>query len=925
MGRDIERQGAPNVDPYDADRVEQICHAALALEPTARAGFVADACAGDERMRREVESLLRHESKVDAFLVEPALLAAAQRIAEESERTLIGRQIGVYHVQSLLGTGGMGEVYSARDTKLNRLVAIKVLLPTLANDPDRLARFSREAQLLASLNHPHIAQIHGFENAGGLNALVMELVEGSTLADRITHGAIPIDEALVIAQQIAEALEAAHEQGIIHRDLKPANIKVRPDGMVKVLDFGLAKALGSEVTATLGISQSPTAAIGDSRVGVILGTAAYMSPEQVRGLSVDTRADIWAFGCVLYEMLTGRSPFTGQTVAETLSAILERDADWTLLPSSLPPRIRELLRHCLQKNLALRVQSIAEARDTLDQAQRGWNPWRIAAIAVAIVATLAVAAAVWWREPAPAADRSEWVQLTQFSDSVVQPALSPDGRMLAFIRGPSASSPQVPGQVYVKMLPDGEPVQLSNDGISKVSPVFSPDGLRIAYGTVSPSFEWDMWSVPALGGEPHPWLRNVSGLVWSGPGRILFSEMKKNPHMAVVTADEGRINQRDLYVPDHERGMAHRSYPSPDGMFVLVAEMDRNFFWMPCRLLPIDGRSAGRQVGPSGGGCTYATWSPDGKWMYFTSNAGGTYHIWRQRFPEGQPEQITSGPTEEEGIAMAPDGRSFVTAVAVQSVSAWLHDPDGERQILLEGNTVDVRFTADGKKLFYKVVKQASSSWDHSEIPGELRVMDLETGRSRIVTPGFQALNYDLSVDGQQIVMETADRDATSRFWIAAFEGASPPRPIPGVEGKEPRFGPNGDILFRRMEGPSGFVYRVRRDGTGMQKVFERPIFIFRGMSRDGRWIKAFTVPAANEGPSWQALPLDGGPSVPIAAYSWHWSATEDSVAISGPAVRRPELYRSAPVGAVLTAGTAGRSSFRAESRGTAGRASNRR
>jgi len=268
--------------------------------------------------------------------------------------------------------------------------------------------------------------------------------------------------------------------------------------------------------------------------------------------------------------------------------------------------------------------------------------------------------------------------------------------------------------------------------------------------------------------------------------------------------------------------------------------------------------------------------------MYFTSNAGGTYHIWRQRFPDGQPEQITSGPTEEEGIAMAPDGRSFVTAVAVQNVSAWLHDPNGERQIFLEGNTVDVRFTADGKRGFYKVVKQASSSWDHSDIPGELRLMDVETGRSEVVMPGFHALNYDLSVDGQQVVMEIVDRDGTSRLWIAAFDRPSPPRPIPGVEGKEPSFGLDGDIVFRSREGSSGFVYRVRPDGTGMQKVFERPIFLFRGMSRDGRWIKAFTVPAGNEGPSWQALPLGGGPSVPIYAYRWHWSANEDSVAISG-------------------------------------------
>ena len=844
----------------------------------ARPAYLAEVCNGDQALRHEVELLLTHHDQAASFLETPVMPLDDSPVTKSLE----GQCIGPYQIAALIGTGGVGEVYSARDTKLNRLVAIKVLLPALANDPDRLAWFSREAQLLASLNHPHIAQIHGFENADGLHALVMELVEGPTLADRITRGAISIDEALAMAKQIADAVEAAHEQGIIHRDLKPANIKVRPDGTVKVLDFGLAKALASDVTATQGSSQSPTVAIDATRVGVILGTAAYMSPEQARGLPVDTRADIWAFGCVLYEMLTGRRPFTGETIPETLAAILTREPDWNAFPSSTPAGIRELLRRCLQRDLALRVQNIAEARETIERAQRGWNRWRVAALSAAAVATLAVSAAVWWREPARPVDRSEWVQLTQFPDSVIHPALSPDGSMLAFIRSPSGSTPFGPGQVFVKRLPNGEPVQLTNDNLAKLSPVFSPDGSRIAYGTVNPgSFEWDMWTVPVLGGEPQPWLRNASGLVWSGPGRILFSEMKKNPHMGIVTAQESRIDQRDVYLPASGGGMAHRSYRSPDGRSVLVVEMDPNFFWMPCRLVVADG-SSGRQIGPAGGGCTFAAWSPDGRWMYFTSNAGGTNHIWRQRFPDGQPEQITSGPTEEEGIAMAPDGRSFVTAVAVQNVSAWLHDPNGERQILLEGNTVNVRFTADGTKLFYKVVKQASSSWDHSEIPGELRLMDLETGRSKVVMPGFQALNYDLSLDGQQVVMEIADRDGTSRFWIAAFDRASLPRPIPGVEGKEPRFGRNGDILFRRTEGSSGFVYRVRPDGTGMQKVFEKPIFIFGGMSRDGRWIKAFTVSAGNEGPSWRALPLDGGPSVPIGAYTWHWSANEDSVAISG-------------------------------------------
>ena len=738
-------------------------------------------------------------------------------------KSLEGQCIGPYQFAALIGTGGMGEVYSARDTKLNRLVAIKVLLPALANDPDRLAWFSREAQLLASLNHPHIAQIHGFENADGLHALVMELVEGPTLADRIAQGAIPIDEALAIAKQIADALEAAHEQGIIHRDLKPANIKVRPDGTVKVLDFGLAKALASDVTATQGISQSPTVAIDATRVGVILGTAAYMSPEQARGLPVDTRADIWAFGCVLYEMLTGRRPFTGETIPETLAAILEREPDWNAFPSSTPAGIRELLRRCLQRDLALRVQNIAEARETIEKAQRGWNRWRVAALSAAVVATLAVSAAVWWREPARPVDRSEWVQLTQFPDSVIHPALSPDGRMLAFIRSPSGSTPFGLGQVFVKLLPDGEPVQLTNDNLAKLSPVFSPDGSRIAYGTVNPGrFEWDMWTVPVLGGEPQPWLRNASGLVWSGPGRILFSEMKKNPHMGIVTAQESRIDQRDVYLPAHGGGMAHRSYLSPDGRSVLVVEMDHNFFWMPCRLVGADG-SPGRQIGPSGGGCTFAAWSPDGRWMYFTSNAGGTNHIWRQRFPDGQPEQITSGPTEEEGIAMAPDGRSFVTAVAVQNVSAWLHDPNGERQILLEGNTVNVRFTADGKTLFYKVVKQASSSWDHRETPGELRRDGL----------GNRALgSRDARISGAQLRPlrrrpAGRDGDCGSGWDVTVLDRSVRPRiaattdPGCGRQGAEIRtqrghlVPPHGRILWIRVSRSS------RRDGhaEGVRKT----------------------------------------------------------------------------------------------------------
>ena len=296
---------------------------------------------------------------------------------------VIGTRLGPYEIVAPLGAGGMGEVYRARDTKLGRDVAIKVLPTLFTSDPERRARFEREARLLAALNHPHIGAIYGLEDAdpsthsassgqagsgqAAVRALVLELVEGETLADRLTTGPLPVMEVLTIARQIAEALEAAHEKGIVHRDLKPANIKITPAAVVKVLDFGLAKACADDGSGP-DLSQSPTVTAGDTREGVILGTAAYMSPEQARGRSLDKRTDNWAFGCVLFEMLTGRSTFAGDTISDTIVAILERDPDWRLLPATTPSAIQHLLRRCLQKDLHRRLRDVGDARLDIEEA-----------------------------------------------------------------------------------------------------------------------------------------------------------------------------------------------------------------------------------------------------------------------------------------------------------------------------------------------------------------------------------------------------------------------------------------------------------------------------------------------------------------------------------------------------------------------------
>jgi serine/threonine protein kinase/Tol biopolymer transport system component len=848
-------------------KAEELFHAALEQTPDARQAFLDGTCNRDGNLRRQVDLLLLQERQAGSFLERPAIENLPFILTAAG--SLLGRQFGPYQIVSALGAGGMGEVYRAHDRQLGRDVAIKTLPHEFARDPKRLSRLRREARTLASLNHPNIAAIYGLEESE-VDCLVLELVEGEIL-----RGPLPIGTALDRAYQVAAALEAAHDKGIIHRDLKPANVKVTPQGRVKVLDFGLAKAIWwpegnqdySQLAAVKGV---------ESLAGQIVGTPGYMSPEQARGRDVDKRTDIWAFGCLLYELLTGKRAFPDVTPQDTIASVLEREPSWQALPAKTPAPVRELLRQCLEKDPARRLHDIADARRMIEKAQRGWNRWRVTTIATAALAMLAIGAMLW-RSAIPVTG-SEWVPLTKLPDSVVQPALSPDGRMLAFIRGDSNLLGV--GQVYVKRLPDGQPLRLTHDSMYKMSPVFSPDGARIAYTAVDRRFNWDTWVVPTQGGEPQPWLRNASGLIWTGPRQVLFSEMKKSPNMGIVTASDTRDGEREVYLPA-DPGMAHRSYPSPNGKWVLLVEMNRNHHWEPCRLVPMDGTSLGSQVGPPKAACTFGAWSPDGRWMYFSSEAGGLYHIWRQRFPDGQPQQVTSGPTEEEGIAMAPNGRSLVTAVALENVSVWIHDARGERQISLEGNAADPKFTPDGTKLCYRIVTKAPNEFQFSREAGEVWVSDLESGRSAPLAPGFQAVAYDISRDGRQVVMEAEDRYGKPRLWLTSLERQGPPQPIPNVEGRQPKFG-SSEIFFLGTDGTDGFAYRVRPDGTGMRRVVEQPFLMLGAVSPDSRWIVGWARPRADGQPATYAFPLAGGPPVRISEnISLQWSPNGDSMSLS--------------------------------------------
>ena len=859
--------------------VEAILRAALARAPQDRTAFVDDACVEDPELRREVESLLARDTATDQFLSTPAV--ALMAVAEEPP-AFIGRQFGPYTILEVLGAGGMGEVYRARDRHLDRDVAIKILPPLFTRDADRLARFEREAKILAALNHPHIGAIYGLERVDpwtgsgqAVPALVLELVEGPTLAERLLQGPLAVKDAVAIATQTADALEVAHRQGIIHRDLKPANIKVTASGFVKLLDFGLAKGVGHDDgrAGSGAVAASPTT----SRPGAIMGTAAYMSPEQARGESVDARSDLFSLGAVIYEMVAGRPPFNGATSSAMLNAILnENPSSPRTINPRVPVSLERLLMRLLAKERGVRHQSASDVRTDLQRltreleahAHRWRRRWvRVGGVAAAVVL---LAFGIWAARrsvPAAVANR-EYPQVTHFADSATSPALSSDGRLVTFIRG--ASTFNGFGEIYVKALPDGEPVQLTSDGLRKMSPVFSPDDSTIAYTTIRGAFVWDTWTVPVRGGGVGRWVENASGLVWLGDGRLLFSELTAGFHMQVISADEQRNAKRLVYSPPGDQGMAHRSAVSPDGTWVLIAEMNSPV-WLPCRLVPSDGKDAGRRVGPDGP-CTSAAWSPDGTWMYFSANGTGAYHIWRQRFPDGTPEQLTFGPTEEEGVAPDPDGRSLLTSLGTRHQSLWVRDERGEREISREGfafvphvpdGGTSQPLPGDGRSVFYLVRQGAVRFAGVGERAGELWATDVETGRPRSVLPGRQVIGFDVSRDGSQVAFAALDDRGTSHVWLARLDRPDAARRLAQFASDSPRFDGAGNIFFRGTVDGTSFIYRLR-EGRAPEKALQQPVLFFHTTSPDGAWLIAKVQPGDRQD-GYQvnvAFPTAGGPPV---------------------------------------------------------------
>jgi serine/threonine protein kinase/Tol biopolymer transport system component len=852
------------LSPDDWSRLKEVFAAARALPMDERPAYLAAACDGNEALRRELESLLSSDGRAASFLEAPAVVRGDDN---RVTRNLEGQRIGAYQIASRIGAGGMGEVYQARDTTLNRQVAIKVLLPAVAGDPDRLARFRREARVLASLNHPHIAQIHGFEDAVGLHALVMELVAGPTLADRIAGGPIPIDEALAIASQIADALEAAHEQGIIHRDLKPANIKVREDGTVKVLDFGLAKGLDVP-SGGVDAMESPTLTAPASEAGVILGTAAYMSPEQARGKEVDRRADLWAFGCVLYEMLTRQRAFGGDTPTDVLAAVVATEPDWTRLPAETPAAIRTLLRRCLEKHRARRLDSAVAARLEIDDVlatpaarriveperiqspraaappsdraslRRRPRPWTMLG-GVAAVAVLVAAGGVWrlweqdyfWRNPLANATIA---RLTDFEGDEVDAAISPDGKFTVFL-----SDREGAFDAWASQIGSGEFVNISKGHSTGYNGTirytgFSSDGAQVWFISARQTKGLNAsWIAPALGGTPRPFLDPGMNPVWSPDGKSV----------AYHTNDDGD----PIFIADRNGSNPRRIFAAQPGVH-----------------------------------CHYLTWSPDGRFIYFVRGIPPTEEldIWRIPVSPGNvaatPERITAHNARVEYPAWL-DARTLIYSAAAEDGSGrWLYAMDVDHRIPHRVSSgiaeqylsVSVSETRP-RRLVAALATPSSSLWsvpvsDRVQTDGDVtRVIVPNTRASGPrFAPGYLAF---LSSKGGALGLWKLENGSALELWRGDEGGVVAP----------PAISPDGRLIcFSYRKHGTARLYVMDANGTNVRALVDS--FDVRGAaswSPDGKWIAV----AANQGDGTRLfkVPVDGGPPIRLLdtrSYNPVWS-----------------------------------------------------
>jgi eukaryotic-like serine/threonine-protein kinase len=759
----------------------------------------------------------------------------------------LGTHLGSYEVLAAIGSGGMGEVYSAHDNKLGRDVAIKVLPEAFARDPERLSRFQREAKMLASLNHPNIAAIYGLDEDASRNYLVMELIPGETLRERIAReGPLPLEEALGICRQITEGMEAAHDKGIVHRDLKPANVKMTPEGKVKVLDFGLAKALTDDAAGS-DPSTSPTLSAAATLQGVILGTAAYMSPEQARGKAVDKRTDIWAFGCVLYELLTGKQAFAGETVTEILAAVLKGEPDWQALPATTPTKVRDLLRRCLQKDVNRRARDAGDVRIEIEEAlaapnvgsttaapaTRGWRQTLLWSIASSVGVAILAAIVVWNLKPSPPQPVSRVVitlppgQQLAGLDSGPAVALSPDGTRLAYVARQGGTQ-----QLYLRALDslEAKPIPGTEGG---VSPFFSPDGqwvgffaggklkkvavsggaaLTLGDAALPRGASWGSQGTIALatnvsalqqvsdaGGTPQPLTRLEKGDVsqrWPeflpGGKAVLFAVGTSginfsNAQVAVQSVGTGE--RRNLV-----QGGTHPRY-SPSGHLVYAQGGSLMAVPFDPQRLEVTGTAVpvveGVVQSPISGAAQY-NFSPTGSLVYVSGGVQSAQSrpVWVSRNATEQP--LAAPARAYLGPRLSPDGRRLALTITEQESQVWLYDLSRETltRFTFEGNVNNVPvWTPDGKRIAFESNKEGPPNlfWQLADGSG---------GLERLTTSEYLHAPSSWSPDGQRLAFFEVNPTTQRDIWVLRL-GDRKAQPFLQTRFDEavPRFSPDGHWL----------------------------------------------------------------------------------------------------------------------------------
>jgi Tol biopolymer transport system component/predicted Ser/Thr protein kinase len=836
-------------------RVERIFQEAIDLPVGERARFLDSACTGDAALRRELESLLARDGP--SLLERSALDAAAMAIAQDSPPSWIGRTIHSYEILELLGAGGMGEVYRARDKTLGRDVALKLLPYEMSGDVERLRRLEREARMLASLNDPRIATLYGLEEYDGQRFLVMELVPGQTLAERVRTGALAARDALDICRQIAEGLEAAHDAGIIHRDLKPANVKVLPDGRVKLLDFGLAKVLE---TPAMG---EPTRPGTDwTREGVIVGTPAYMSPEQARGQAVDRRTDIWAFGCCLYETLCGRAAFSGKTTSDTLVAVLDREPDWGALPDRVPARIRQLLQRCLNKDAHHRLQHIGDARLELEESGAERNaspvrrPWRMRSVIAGATLLLAAGATLGvelWRPRMAAPPEASVTRLTlkmegEIAGSLrlwlngfsVPFALSPDGARLVFRARTSKGN-----QLYLRELSGFETRALPGTD-EATTPFFSPDGRWIGYWRpeermlkkvsidgglpieIGPTdivhaalwaasdeilietatANQELWSIPAEGGMPRAiTVRGRSegerislrGVI-PGPRRdLLVASIRPDETWLEVlsreTGERRRLLRGGSNTVAHLTRTGHLIYSDADTLFAVPVD--------PEGLLPV-----GPPV-PAIHGLDHYFWhsnaavSDSGTLAYVPADGVREAELsWVDR--GGHVTPAPGGRAPFGSFALSPNGREVAGELIVGTRRhVWILDLERGTKRLLgsEGDNREPMWSRDGRFITYASNRGADIVMYRKRADGTGAEERLFVRRSGYTSP------EDWSPDGQSLLFTEYSSRGDADVWI--YSGGAPMPFLAGPSNEDaPRFSPDGKfVAFAADDGGVSHVY----------------------------------------------------------------------------------------------------------------------